>query len=107
MMEKKYEHLKQLTQQFYNMKNTKITSKQIEGTTPPSVFIGSYNYPKVFAGPLLTSEHNSAIMDQPETWMNSQTSQDQIINYRLNLVRGKQTHNETTRSINGKKISTK
>ena len=91
MMEKKYEHLKQLTQQFYNMKNTKITSKQIEGTTPPSVFIGSYNYPKVFAGPLLTSEHNSAIMDQPEIWMNNQTSQDQIINYRLNLVRGKQT----------------
>lgn len=91
MMQTKYEYLKEITRQFYNMKNTKTISKQIEGTTPPSVFIGSYNYPKVYAGPLLTSEHNSAIMDQPETWMNNQTPKEQIINYRLSLIRGKQT----------------
>lgn len=73
------------------MKSTKV-DKQLDGTTPPSVFIGSYNYPKVFAGPLLApSYEDSAIMDQPEAWVNNNTAQEEIIGYRLNLVRGKQT----------------
>lgn len=73
------------------MKTTKV-DKELEGTTPPSVFIGTYNYPKVFAGPLLSpSFEDSSIMDQPEQWLNTNTTQQEIINYRLSLVRGKQT----------------
>ena len=26
----------------------------LEGTSPPSVFIGSWNYPKVYAGPMIS-----------------------------------------------------
>ncbi|MBQ6444069.1 MAG: hypothetical protein IJJ11_05230 [Methanosphaera sp.] len=91
MIESKYAYLKQITKQLYNMKSTKV-DKQLDGTTPPSVFIGTYNYPKVFAGPLLApSYEDSAIMDNPEAWVNNSTTQQEIISYRLNLVRGKQT----------------
>ncbi len=91
MIDSKYQYLKTITKELYNMKTTKV-SKELDGTTPPSVFIGSYNYPKVYAGPLLAANYeDSAIMDQPEKWINNDTSQNEIINYRLNLVRGKQT----------------
>lgn len=91
MIDSKYKFLKSITKQLYNMKSKKI-GKEIDGTTPPSVFIGSYNYPKVYAGPLLApSYEDSMIMDQPEEWITTNTSQQEIINYRLNLVRGKQT----------------
>ncbi|WP_455645201.1 Nre family DNA repair protein [Methanosphaera sp.] len=91
MIDSKYQYLKKLTKQLYNMKSTKV-DKELDGTTPPSVFIGSYNYPKVFAGPLLTTAYeDSSIMDQPERWITTNTSQEEIIGYRLNLVRGKQT----------------
>ncbi len=91
MIKSKYAYLKTITKQLYNMKSTKI-SKELDGTTPPSVFIGSYNYPKVFAGPLLSpSYEDSSIMDQPERWVSSDTTQQDIISYRLSLVRGKQT----------------
>ncbi|MBE6493115.1 MAG: hypothetical protein E7Z84_00700 [Methanosphaera stadtmanae] len=91
MIKSKYAYLKTITKQLYNMKSTTI-SKELDGTTPPSVFIGSYNYPKVFAGPLLSpSYEDSSIMDQPERWVSNDTTQQDIISYRLNLVRGKQT----------------
>ena len=91
MIKSKYAYLKKITQQLYNMQSLNV-DKEINGTTPPSVFIGSYNYPKVFAGPLLAPNfEDSNIMDQPEEWIPTQRSQQDIINYRLNLVRGKQT----------------
>ena len=91
MIESKYKFLKTITKQLYNIKSKKI-GKEIDGTTPPSIFIGSYNYPKVYAGPLIAPEfEDSMIMDQPEEWISTNTSQQEIINYRLNLVRGKQT----------------
>ena len=91
MLDSKYRYLKTITKQLYNMKSAKV-DKELEGTTPPSVFIGSYNYPKVYAGPLLSpSYEDSSIMDQPEQWISTHTSQKDIINYRLNLVRGKKT----------------
>ena len=91
MIDSKYQYLKTITKQLYNMRSKDI-GKEIDGTTPPSVFIGSYNYPKVFAGPLLApSFDDSAIMDKPEEWIATNASQQDIIGYRLNLVRGKQT----------------
>lgn len=65
--------------------------KELDGTTPPSVFIGSWNYPKVYAGPMITPvEGDTTIMDTPESWIANQKTQEDIIRYRLNLVRGKQ-----------------
>lgn len=66
--------------------------KELDGTTPPSVFIGSWNYPKVYAGPMIAPlQGDISIMDSPESWIPNQTTQEEIIGYRLNLVRGKQT----------------
>lgn len=63
---------------------------QIDGSSPPSVFIGSWNYPQVFAGPMIAPLHgDTIIMDRPESWIPERKSQEDIIRYRLNLVRGK------------------
>jgi hypothetical protein len=64
--------------------------RELDGSTPPSVFIGSWNYPKVYAGPMIAPLHgDTAIMDMPESWIPERRTQDDIIGYRLSLVRGK------------------
>ncbi len=64
--------------------------KSLDGASPPSVFIGSWNYPKVYAGPMLAPRHGDiAEWDRPESWIPGGRSQEDIIGYRLNLVRGK------------------
>ena len=89
MIRSKYKYLERLT------KNIRLRSsnfeKEMEGSTPPSVFIGSYNYPRVYAGPLVTSNGDDVhLMDLPEEWIPRGKSIQDIIGYRLNLVRGKQ-----------------
>lgn len=64
--------------------------RELEGSTPPSVFIGSWNYPRVYAGPMISPQHgDTMIMDRPESWIPEKKSQEEIIRYRLNLIRGK------------------
>jgi hypothetical protein len=64
--------------------------KEITGSSPPSLFIGSQGYPHVYAGPLITCQHgDTAVMDTPESWIPQQKTQEEIIGFRLNLVRGK------------------
>ncbi len=36
-----------------------FSSNEISGTSPPSVFVGSHNYPKVFVGPLVPPIHGN------------------------------------------------
>ena len=82
-------YLAKLTEQI-QMKSVKV-GKNLEGTTPPSVFIGRWSYPKVYAGPMMSSQMGDThIMDAPEDWIGQNKTQDEIINYRMNLVRGKQ-----------------
>lgn len=59
------------------------------GASPPAVFIGSYGYPQILAGPLVppTTEIDSSIMDQSEKWLNK--SFDELLSYRFSLIRGK------------------
>lgn len=67
--------------------------RELDGSSPPSVFIGSWNYPKVFAGPMIAPmQGDTAIMDTPEAWIQNNKTQEDIIGYRLNLVRGKFTN---------------
>ena len=82
-------YLAKLTEQI-QMKSVKV-GKNLEGTTPPSVFIGRWSYPKVYAGPMMSSKMGDThIMDSPEEWLGQNKTQEEIINYRMNLVRGKQ-----------------
>ena len=64
-----------------------FSADSISGTSPPSVFVGSYNYPKVFVGPMVPPIHgDTSLLDNPEKWKGK--SLEEIINFRLNLVRG-------------------
>ncbi len=64
-----------------------FSSDFIDGSSPPSVFVGSYGYPKVLVGPMLPPIHgDTTILDLPEKWVGK--SLEDIVNYRLTLVRG-------------------
>ena len=65
-----------------------MASEDIDGMSPPSVFIGRIGYPNVYAGPLVPPVHeDTGIYDLPERWFGK--SMDEIIGFRSLLVRGK------------------
>lgn len=64
-----------------------FSSNHVDGSTPPSVFVGAYGYPKVLVGPMLPPIHgDTSILDSPEKWIGKNL--EDIVNYRLSLVRG-------------------
>ena len=86
-------YLRQLTAATTQMKSVEV-GKEMTGSSPPSVFIGSWNYPDVFAGPMIAPVHgDTGIMDRPEEWISGNLTQEEIIGYRMNLVRGKRMTN--------------
>ena len=59
----------------------------ISGSTPPSVFVGSYGYPKVMVGPMVPPVHgDTSICDSPERWGGLKLGD--IVGMRLGMVRG-------------------
>jgi hypothetical protein len=77
---------------FLNDNSAKLSLKTFSGATPPSVFVGRYGYPKVKAGPMMPPIHgDTTILDKPEMWLGK--SLEEIVNYRLSLVRGVSTVN--------------
>jgi len=65
-----------------------MSTKDINGMSPPSVFIGRIGYPNVYAGPLVPPVHeDTGIYDLPERWFGK--SMDEIVGFRSLLVRGK------------------
>ncbi len=64
-----------------------FSSNAVSGSSPPSIFVGSYNYPKVFVGPMVPPIHgDTSLLDIPEKW--SGKTLEEIVNFRLNLIRG-------------------
>ncbi len=64
-----------------------FSSDSLSGTSPPSVFVGSHNYPKVMVGPMVPPIHgDTSLLDSPERWR--EKSLEEIVNFRLGLVRG-------------------
>jgi hypothetical protein len=81
-------YLRQITAP-YSLPSVSVGTS-IDGSSPPSVFIGTWNYPKVFAGPMIAPFHgDTRFLDMPESWIPEHCSQEEIISYRMNLVRGK------------------
>ena len=77
MKPSKNAYLAKLTEQI-QMKSVKV-GKNLEGTTPPSVFIGRWSYPKVYAGPMMSSQMGDTyIMDSPESWIGQNKTQEEI-----------------------------
>lgn len=76
-------------QQYLSKNRILFSSDNLEGASPPSVFVGSYNYPHVLAGPVVPPVHgDTSLFDAPEKWAGMNL--ERIIRYRLNLVRGTQ-----------------
>jgi hypothetical protein len=61
------------------------------GPSPPGVFLGSYGYPNLLAGPLVPvlQEQDPSLLDSPDRWLDK--SIDELLRYRFGLVRGKST----------------
>ena len=69
-----------------------ISKTQIDGSSPPGVFIGRFGWPKVYVGPLVPPFHgDTKLMDTPEMWVGK--SIDDIVRFRFQLVRGKRLVN--------------
>jgi hypothetical protein len=67
----------------------KILKEDVFGSSPPAVFVGSWGYPKVLAGPLIPPAvgEETAIMDSPEMWLDKRI--EDLLRYRFTLIRGK------------------
>jgi hypothetical protein len=64
-----------------------FSSNSISGSSPPSVFVGFFGYPKVGVGPMLPPIHgDTSVLDLPERWLGK--SLEEIVNFRLSLIRG-------------------
>lgn len=91
----KGEYLRTLTAATIQMKSVPVGT-DLSGSSPPSVFIGSSYYPKVYAGPMIAPVHgDTSVMDRPEEWIPGHIPQEEIIRYRLSLVRGMHQVNAT------------
>ena len=65
-----------------------INTLKIGGSSPPSVFIGRFGYPKVSIGPMIPPiMGDTSIIDTPELWLDR--SIDDIVDFRSMLIRGK------------------
>ena len=74
-------------QEYLSKYGNLFSSDSISGSSPPSIFVGSYGYPKVGVGPMLPPIHgDTTLLDSPELWL-GKTLED-IVNFRLSLVRG-------------------
>jgi len=74
-------------QEYLSKYGNLFSSDSISGSSPPSIFVGSYGYPKVGVGPMLPPIHgDTTLLDSPERWL-GKTLED-IVNFRLSLVRG-------------------
>jgi hypothetical protein len=73
----------------YFLKSVSLMSTEdIAGVSPPSVFIGRIGYPNVYVGPLVPPvQEDTSLYDLPEQWFGR--SIDEIVGFRSMLIRGK------------------
>ncbi len=88
---------------FYSRARVKslTDSLNIDGSSPPGVFVGRIGYPYVSVGPLIPPSHgDTTLLDTPEMWLGK--SIDDIVDFRSQLVRGK--HLVHIRDLEGSRI---
>lgn len=65
-----------------------LSGNSVFGASPPALFVGSYGYPRVSAGPLippLAKENEAAFLENPSSWQNMRI--EDIISMRSSMVR--------------------
>ncbi|MFH0713472.1 MAG: hypothetical protein V1722_02725 [Candidatus Micrarchaeota archaeon] len=68
---------------------SKRIPKNVFGKSPSSVFIGKFNYPNVYAGPMVGITDNIKNSDAPGKWYGLKL--EEIVAHRLSLARGEAT----------------
>ena len=73
---------------FYLKTMPLVNGLEIDGASPPGVFVGRIGYPYVYAGPMVPPVHeDTSLYDLPELWFGK--SMDEIVGFRSLLIRGK------------------
>ncbi len=70
-----------ITRRFHALRDTKPVSEYMGAS--PSVFVGSYGYPRVVGGPLMINDS-----DNPLKWVQNNYSIDDIVSIRSRTIRG-------------------
>jgi len=71
----------------FHSKYKLLDKTELDGSSPPSVFIGRIGYPNVYIGPMIPPEvGDTSIIDTPERWFGK--SIEEIADFRIKLVRG-------------------
>lgn len=64
-----------------------IDGRELDGSSPPGVFVGRFGYPKVSLGPLVSPMHGDTLLyDTPEEWVGRPVAD--VVSFRTSLVRG-------------------
>lgn len=64
-----------------------MLAQNVDGSSPPGVFVGRLGYPKVSIGPMVPQGYgDTSVLDTPEEWLGK--SIEDIVDYRYALVRG-------------------
>jgi DNA repair protein NreA len=64
-----------------------VGGTELDGSSPPGVFVGRFGYPSLSVGPLLSPQHGSTeLFDTPEEWVGR--SVEEVVGFRTGLVRG-------------------
>jgi len=74
---------------FFSTTRTRARTDRLDmdGASPPSVFVGRFGYPKVSIGPMIPPFHgDTSLLDTPERWVGLPI--DDIIEFRSSMVRG-------------------
>ena len=79
---------KNLSDKLKFWKQTIESTKDFSGTSPPSVFVGNFGYPRVFMGILSppVQQDNADILDSPEQWYQQKATIEQILGYRSEMI---------------------
>jgi hypothetical protein len=64
-----------------------MSTSEIDGASPPGVFVGRLGYPRVSIGPMVPPQYgDTSVMDTPEEWLGRPI--EEIVDFRYSLVRG-------------------
>lgn len=73
----------------HHLPTTRVAGRDLVGSSPPSLFVGRYGYPKVSIGPMLPPEHReegrAKLLDDPKSWL--AMSIPDVVGLRSSLVR--------------------
>ena len=70
-----------------NVKLASVASDRLEGSTPPSVYVGWRGYPRVRIGPAAPPQiGDTGVFETPEAWL--ERGIEEVLEMRLSLVRG-------------------